>query len=650
MLKIFRDNLKYLSWILWVVIGLFVLFVFVDFGGGLKGRGGDQQAAAARVGSDSISQTEFKRQYRNLENLYRQVYGEQFTPELAKQMRLPLQALDNAVNQKILLAEARRLGLTVSDEEVRDKILGMPAFKDEKGSFIGEQLYSQVLRANQYTPASFETDLRDDILRQKLDDALLANVYVSDQEVESSYRNQVEKAKIRYLQVPRERFLQQAPVPQNELQSYFQAHQASYKLPEQRDVAYLIVSPAQLMAQVVVPDAEMQTFYQAHLADYNHEEQVRARHILVQINDKRDDAAARQRAEEAKKKIAGGADFAAVAREMSDDSGSKASGGDLGYFGHNKMVKEFEAAAFSSPAGKLVGPVKSAFGYHVLEVTDKKPGGQQPFEAVKDQIHMRLAGQKVQEMAESKARDLASTLRQQKPANAAAVEALAKSNPGVSYAATGKVGQSDPIPGLGPNGPFSTAAFALKKGEVSDAVQVPGGWAVLYLKDVFAARTPPLAEVEAQVRQAVARDRAQKALMERLKGARQEISQGKTLDQVAAELGAEIKETPEFGGQGMIPGIGYNPELIKAVQQAQTGQVGDPVADGQGGLLFQVAERKGWDPAAFATAKDQTRSSLLQEKLQRLRSSLVEERRRQLGVEYDRETLQSFGLAPGDQS
>jgi peptidyl-prolyl cis-trans isomerase D len=650
MLKIFRDNLKYLSWILWVVIGLFVLFVFVDFGGGLKGRGGVQQEAAARVGSDSISQTEFKRQYRNLENLYRQVYGEQFTPELAKQMRLPLQALDNAVNQKILLAEARRLGLTVSDEEVRDKILAMPAFKDEKGSFIGEQQYSQVLRANQYTTASFETDLRDDILRQKLDDALLANVYVSDQEVESSYRNQVEKAKIRYLQVPRERFLQQAPVPQNELQSYYQAHQASYKLPEQRDVGYLVVSPAQLMAQVVIPDAELQSFYQAHQADYNHEEQVRARHILVQINDQRDDAAARKRAEEAKKKIAGGADFAAVARELSDDSASKASGGDLGYFGHNKMVKEFEEAAFAAPAGKVVGPVKSSFGYHVLEVTDKKPGGQQPFAAVKDQIHMRLAGQKVQELAESKARELASTLRQQKPANAAAVEALAKSNPGVSYAATGKVGTSDPIPGIGPNVPFSTAAFALKKGEVSDVVQVPGGWAILYLKDVFSARTPPLAEVEAQVRQAVARDRAQKALMERLKGARQEISQGKTLDQVAAELGAEVKETPEFGGQGMIPGIGYNPELIKAVQQVQTGQVGDPVADGQGGLLFQVAERKGWDPAAFATAKDQTRSSLLQEKLQRLRASLVEERRRQLGVEYDRETLQSFGLAPGDQS
>lgn len=648
MLKVFRDNLKYLNWILWVVIGLFVLFVFVDFGGGLSARG-TPLATAAKVGRDTVTTAEFRKQYTALESRFRQMYGEQFTPEVAKQMRLPMQALDQAVAQKILLAEARRLGLSVSDKELQSRILSIPAFKDEKGEFIGESDYKKLLQANQYTVATFEADIRNEILLQKLTAALAANVYISDQEVESSYRSQVEKAKIRYIQLSADKSATAASIPQSELQSYYTAHQAQYKLPEQRDIGYLTVSPAQLQAQAIPSEAELQGYYQSHQAEYNREEQVRARHVLIQTNDQRDDAAARKLAEEAKRKIDGGADFAAVARDMSDDTASKSSGGDLGYFGRNRMVKEFDAAAFAAPVGKVVGPVKSDFGYHVLEVTDKRPGGQQPFEAVKAEITMRLGSERAQQLAESKSKEIATDLEKKKPANAEAVEALAKVYPGTSYAATGKISQGDAVPGIGPNAEFSTSAFALKKGGVSQPVRIPGGWAVLYVKDVYPARTPALTEVEARVRQAVASEKAQKIALDRLKAANEQIKQGKTLDQVAAELGLEVKETPEFGGQGMIPGIGYNPELSKLVQKLQPGQIGGPVADTQGALLFQLTERKGWDPAQYAAAKDQTRSSLLQEKLVRLESSLIEERRRQLGVEYDRELLDSMGLAPSDQ-
>jgi parvulin-like peptidyl-prolyl isomerase len=197
---------------------------------------------------------------------------------------------------------------------------------------------------------------------------------------------------------------------------------------------------------------------------------------------------------------------------------------------------------------------------------------------------------------------------------------------------------------------FSTAAFALKKGGVSDPVQVPGGWAVLYLKDIYPARTQALTEVEARVKQAVTRDKAQKLALAKLEEAGKQVAQGKTLDAVAAELGVLVKETPEFGGpEAMIPGIGYNPELVKKVQSLQAGQVGGPLADAQGALLFQVIERKGFDPAQFATAKDQTRSQMLQERLNRLEMSIIEERRRQLGVEYDRSLLETFGLTPGEQ-
>jgi peptidyl-prolyl cis-trans isomerase D len=640
MLKVFRDNLKNLAWILWIIIALFVLALAADFGASVRGRGND--STAATVGSDKVTIAEVQRAHQNLTNMYRQIYGDQFPPEMEKQ--LYMQALQQAVTQKILLAEARRLGLTVSDVEVRDRILEIPAFKDDKGSFIGEQTYAEVLQQQLHTtPADFEREVRDEVLMKKLTDALSANLYVGEDEIQRAYRDQVERAKIRYVLLPRARFESQVQVTPAEVEAYFKAHTQEFRLPEQRDLGYLLVNGAALAAQAQVSDGEMRAYYDAHKAEFAQEEQVKARHILVMVNDQRDDAAAQGRIQEAKKKLDGGADFAAVAREYSDDTASKAQGGDLGYFGHNRMVKEFEDAAFSAQPGKVVGPVKSSFGYHLIEVTDKRPGGQQPFEVVAPQIRARMTAERARQLAETRTKQIASQLASNKPANADAVKALAQP-PAVTYADSGRVGALDPIPGLGTT--LNTTAFGLKKGEVSQAVQVPQGWAIVYVKDVVAAHAPALAEVEPRVRAAVTNQKLQQVAQQKLQQARQELNQGKTLDQVAAELGAQVQESQEFGGQGSIPGIGYNPELAKAALVLQTGQFGGPVSSAQGEILFQVTDHKGWDPKQYAASKDQTRSTLLQQKLQNVEATLLEQRRRELNVEYNRQFLDQLGIAP----
>jgi peptidyl-prolyl cis-trans isomerase D len=640
MLKVFRDNLKSLAWILWVVIIVFVLALFLDFGDSFQG--GGNKATAATVGSESVTLEEFQRAHRNLESMYRQVYGDQFTPEMQQQMGLPLQALNGAVNQKILKLEARRLGLAVTDAEVRDRILQESVFKDEQGRFVGEERYVEILQRGQLTPAAFESEIREELLLKKLTDALSANLYVSEDEVQRAYRDQVERAKIRYLQLPRARFTAEAQVPPAELATYFAAHKQEFRLPEQREVAYLLVDGALMAEQVKVTEPEMQSWYDAHQAEFTQEEQVQARHILVMINDQRSDEQARQRTEEAKKRLQGGADFAVVAREVSEDPASKDSGGSLGYFGRNRMVKEFEDAAFSAPTGQLVGPVKSSFGYHLIQVLDKRPGGARSFAEVKEQIRGRLAAETARELAEGRAKDLASRLTKDKPRNAEGVRSLAQ-EPIVTFAETGRFGAQDAVPNLGLNPAFSTAAFALKKGEVSAATQVGRGWAVLYLKEVHPPRVPELAEVEARVRMAATSQKLQQAAMQRLEAARRA---GKTLDQAAAELGVGVQETPEFSGQGTIPGIGYNPELAKAVMGLQKGQMGGPIADAQGALLFQVTDHKGWDPKQYAANREQTRATLLQEKVSRLQSALIEQRRRELNVQFDRQLLEQLGLSP----
>jgi peptidyl-prolyl cis-trans isomerase D len=642
MLKVFRDNLKYLSWILWVVIGLFVLFVFVDFGSGLGGQTGAANSVAARVGKRTVTVEDFQREYRQLDNMYRQLYGEQFTPELAQQMRLPMQALERAVTGQILLAEAERLGIDVTDAEVRERILEEPVFRNAQGQFVGQEEYAKILNSNNYTPATFESEIRQDLLRQKLQDLLRAGIWVSDSEVERAYREQVERAKIRYLQLPRNRFAQEVQVTPAELQSYFDSHKDEYKMPEQREGAYLLVEADKLRDQVQITDQQLREEYEAKKQEFSHPEQVQARHILVRTSDTVTEDQARAKLEQARQRIAAGADFGVVAGEVSEEPGAKERKGDLGWFGKGQMVKPFEDAAFAAQPNQVVGPVKTDFGLHLIQVTGKRAEGATPFEEMKEQIRARLAFTKAQELAQTRARELADQLKKSAPKSPEDLAKLAQGKPGVISAPTGKFSPQDPITGLGPAPALTSAAFALEKaGEVTDPVQVPRGWAVLWVSAVHQPRVPAMNEVEPRVRTALAGQKMQERALQRLQQAR---AGGAALDQIATELGVPVVESPEFGAQGGVPGIGVNPELTEAAMKLQPGQLGGPVADAQGALLFEVKERKAWDPIQFAGVREQTRTTVQNEKLNQLLASLIAERRRELGVKYDQQLLDSLGI------
>lgn len=650
MLKVFRDNLKYLSWVLWVVVIVFVFFIFADFGGGF---GGGPNASgpnvAAYVGDEEVTVDEFERSYRNLEGMYRQVYGERFTPELARQMGLPLQALNQAVSQEILLEEARKMGLAATDDEVRDRILQDPSFKDEQGRFIGEERYRELLRGARYgSPAMFEAEIRDQITVQKLMDILEANLYVSDKEVEQAYRDQVERARIRYIQLPRTRFLQNTAVPPAEVQAYFEKHKQEYRLPEQREGAYLLVDPAQLASQVQVDEKRLRDYYDQNKQEFERPEQVHARHVLIKTEG-RSDAEAQKMINDVKARLAKGEAFEAVARQASEEPAAKTTGGDLGWFGRGQMVPAFEQAVFSAQKGTLVGPLKTQFGYHVIEILDKRAAGTQPFAEVRESIQQRLAAERTQEMAEAKAKELAKKLAADKPGSADAVKALATPDQGVTFAETGPFSKQEPVSGLGFAPAFTAAAFALEKGGVSEAIQVPRGWVVFYLKDVKAPRVPELKDVQPRVQAAVARDKQQEMAINQLKQAMSSGGPGKTLDQIAAELNLEVKESSEFGTQGQIPGIGANPELAKAAMTLPTGKVGGPIGDAQGAILFEVKERKSWDPIQFAGAREETRESVRRTKLNEIEASLIESRRRAMDVRFEPAVLEQFGITAPDE-
>lgn len=662
MLEWLRNNVRSFHWILWLVILTFVLgFVVMspDFGRSGPGPG----AAAATVGPDEVSKGEFYNAYENATQQYRRLYGERFTPEMARQMDLPRQVLQSLVAKKIFVQEARRLGLSVSDEELLQRILELPFFTDENGSFVGRERYVAGVRQLGYAnPEAFEAVLREETMVEKLNAVMAANVFVPDAAVEADYRRESEKARVRFVELPGTRFAGEVTVDPAEIQTYFETRKEDYRRPEQRIASYLLVNTTKLRTGIEVAEADIKAYYEQHLDEFKQEEQVRARHILLKIDDTRTEEAARALLEAAKSRIEGGADFAAVAKELSEDPGTKDKGGDLGFFGRGRMIREFEEAAFGVSPGvleqvrsgqaksPLVGPVRTSFGLHLIEVRERKESGTPGLEQVKNQVRIRLQGERGQQLAEERALALAARIKKEKLATDEQWNGLLVGSDYLTIQKTPAFGEQDAVAQVGRVPELNAAVFALEQGEVSEAVKVPVGWVIARLDEVRAPRVPELSEVEAQVRQALQRQKQEERASARLAAARAQMTDGKTLDEVAGELGLEVKDSGEFGHGQPITGLGANNALVEAALAAPVGEVGGPIPTRQGAVLFQVTERKTWDAADFAKNKGEARSRLEAQQVQRLLASLVESRSRELGASYDKDLAESLGIQlPGSK-
>ncbi len=653
MLKVFRDNLKYLSWVLWLVIAVFILFVFVDFGATVPGApvGSD---SAATVGGQKVSYGEFQRAYRQAEDAYRQAYGESFSADLARQIGLHRQVLDGLVADKILLAESRRIGLSVTDAEVRREILALPVFQDENGRFVGEERYESILRRNGYTADGFEQLMREQLLLDKVKSVLAQNIWVSDAEVERAYRDRVERASIRFVRLPAERFAEEATVNEAELASYFEQNREQYRVPERRTVQMLEVDQAALQATVEIGDDEVERYYNENSEQFTREEQVRARHILLQVNEERGAEKAQSELLAVRQRIEGGADFAAVAAEVSEDPGSKVGGGDLGFFGRGQMVPAFEEAAFSAEVGELVGPVTTSFGAHLIEVLERRPGGLEPLADARERIRSQLRIDRARTVAESKAQELAARMRKEKLDTEEKLRSLAEAEAGVSFRATPPFAEDDNVPGIGRSTAFTVAAFRLEKGETGDPVRVARGWAIPRVIEIEEPRLPELDEVEDAVEAGYLAEKRKELALARLAEAKDAVADAARrsgesgaggLDLVATRLGLEIEESGEFGRGEAVGSLGRDARLVSTALGLDVGALGGPLPNAGGAVLFEVVERQRFDPVELAENKDDIRAAIQQQRFAEVLSALLAKRREELRVRYDEQMLENFESA-----
>lgn len=648
MLRTMRESMKYLQWTLWLVVAVFVLFIFFDFGGFGPGSTGAVSRNAASVGDMGISMQDFEREYRGLEDRMRQQLGANYDPEVFGS-RIPAQALDRLVTQRILAAEAESLGISVTDEELREAIRAIPGLTDEGGRFIGKEAYSRALRNMGYTPESFERALREDLLVQRLNDAMRRGVFIPTAEVERNDRERSERVSLRFIELPWSE-VGQVQVDDAEVAAYFASRREEFRLPERRVVDFLVVEQGKLLESITPTDAELQAYYEAHREDYTQEEQVQARHILINTNATRDAAAAEALASELKARIAGGEDFAALATQYSDDVSNRDRGGDLGSFGRGRMVKAFEDAAFGATAGEVVGPVRTQFGVHLIQVVAKREQRVRPLEEVKSQVLRRVQTETAAAKALEKAQALREQITKDKITTREQLAALAQGDTTITVDTTQPFGRDDAIPGLGRAPELLQAAFELAVDGFSTAVAIPRGAVILRLAEIQDPRLPELDEVRGRVVAAARTNKQRETGVAQLADARTRLADGSaTLDDIAGEMGLTVRETGEFGAGSVVPSIGNAPTLVTAALALETGDVGQPYAADRGAILYTVINRTHWDATSFAERADSIRQGLEFQEVQRLMASLIAERKRVLGVTYDRQLLEQFDMLDEEQ-
>lgn len=645
MLKTFRENFKHLKWILWAVIAVFVVFVFVDWGMGTT-RGGDGPDFAARIGSSRITEAEFQKEYVRTEERYRQMYGQSFSPELARAMNLPTQVLSSLIDRRLLRVEAERLGLSVSDEEVTAQILRM---RDAQGNllfvkdgvFVGEATYRRMLAGANLSPEAFEAETREQVLMSKLNRFVTESAFVGEEEARADFEGRTVKAKVAYALVPAPAVAPEA-IPDAEAEARFKKDPSAWPLPERRKGKYLLVETAQLRAEAAkkVTEKDVAAEYQKNLDTYRKGEEVTVRHVLYKSDGTpAAEAAARAKAEGALKRLRAGADFAALAKAESEDPGSKDSGGDLGPVSRGRMVKEFEDAAFGAALNDVVGPVKTPFGFHVLQVTARSAERVQPLFEVAATIRARLEEERAGDESRRIARDLADRVAQlgKRPSD----EELRKlTRPGVTFNETELVARADAPAGIGQNPSFMQLLFELPVGEVSEPVATARGEAILKPVELKPAGPATFAEVKERVKAELARARQQETAMAAAKAA---MAPGASVEDVAKAAGVKV-ETPEsFPRSGPVPGLGSAKALLDAAFTAAVGETRGPVwVPERGAAVLRVLEVTPFDPAAFAGQKAETVDRLRQQKAGRLFQSLVQRLRAEARIEINRELMARY--------
>jgi peptidyl-prolyl cis-trans isomerase D len=608
-ISIMREYARSLKILLLVVIAVFILTsgVLFYFGTSPFGSTGGRSSAVAVVNGEEIPRERYQRAQANIMAAYERMARQRITPELAERLGLAQQVLNELVTEAIVIQGATKEGIRVSDDELRATIQQIREFQ-ENGRFSRDE-YLKVLRQIRLDPGEFETEVRRQLTRRKMETIVKQGVKVSEEEVRQSYAQRNERVRAAWAYADVKPAMTTVQVADADLEPYVKAHAPQFSQPERRKLQYVLVTPAKQAP--VVTDAEVEAYYKEHGSEFEEPKRVRVAHVLVRVppvGGSDAENAAKAKVEDVIKRARAGEDFAKLAREISEDKASAAQGGELGLVGPGELVAPFEQAAFALKKGEISDPVRTPFGYHAIRVLDVREGGKAPLKDVAAKIKEKLATQKAEQAAAARAEEVKTAL-----APAQDFPAEAKRLGLESHEAL--FGRGDGLAEAGRDPQVDETLFGLAPGGVSAPIKTAGGYLIAKVVQQVPAGVPPLPEIRDRVVEAIKRERAEQQVTDKAKTLVASLGKGGDFATTAKAEGFTTGALPLFSraeppkDRGTLPG-----GVLLAALQTPAGQVAEPVR-GEGGVyVVKTLERQPAPADGFDKERPELEKQVLEQK------------------------------------
>jgi peptidyl-prolyl cis-trans isomerase D len=618
MIRFLQKDTKVMKALFWVIISVACITMVIFLVPGLfndQGSSGDTYATIGHGGfigrflpaSDSISTTD-------VQNLAQRMLQRQQLPDFVLPFMMQ-RVGQGLIQQHLELIEAKHLGITATDDDVRNFLhtgqWGQVLFPG--GKYIGDAQYAEFVSEQfQMTREKFENEIKKEIIENRLRALVTGGVTISDNEVRSSYVDQATKIKFDYAVLDTDALRNQINPSDAELQAYFKQNAAKYAtaIPEARKIQYIAFSSASLpQAPAPVTNAEVQQYYQQHIKDYQVDEQVKVRHILIAVNsqDAKADADAKAKAQNILDQFHHGADFAKLAKQYSDDPGSKLQGGELGWIKHGVTVPEFDQTAFSLQPGQVSGLVRTKFGYHIIQTEDKQAAHTRPLDEVKPEITAALTRRNESQAEQAFAQQLSAEAAKTSLAATAA-------NHHLQVVTTDFLSQSSVVPSLADGTQLLSGAFSAKKDAAAQVASTGDGYAVYQVTGIQPAHAPDFAGYKSHILDDYRDQQLPQLLATRTNELAERAKSDNDLAKAAKELGATIKSSDFVGRDAQVPDIGALGTVAPQFFSLNPGQLSGPINTGHTGVVAKIVDKQLPTSEDVAKNLDSTRDAMLQQR------------------------------------
>lgn len=604
MLRLMRKQAG--SWLIKILLGAIVIvFVFWGVGSFRAQRGG----RVALVNGDQITLDEYREAYNNLIEQLRRRLGNNFDDAMIKQLQVKRQALNQLIDNKLLVQEAKKLKFRVSKKELADAISHIAAF--QSGGTFDSRLYRGVLDRLRMTPEAFEEAQKNEMLIDKLKTLITISAKISDQEALDWYDWINASVNIDFVLFDPDHYKDIHP-SEEEIKTFFENHKENYKTDAMVKVRYLKFDSKAYLPKVELSDEEVRDYYDENLESFETPKTVEARHILIKVDQNADPETvkkARERALKIMKLAREGKNFAELAKKYSEGP-TRDKGGYLGTFKKEDMVKPFADVAFSLKAGEISEPVRTRFGWHIIKVEKVNKASTTSFDDAKKSIQKKLSEDMAKSLAYDDAETVADNVFQSEDLINAAKERKMK------ILTTDFFSRNGPIKGIKNPSEFASAAFSLEGEEISNIQEYEDGYYILQVADRIQPKIPALDKVKKKVKLDLIKekqDEKARADSETLLAA---LKSGKTIQTESKKYNLKPETTGFFKRNGSIPKIGFEREIADvAFQLTDKKPFPEHVIKGSKGYyVFQFKGRKISDPENFSKEKEGIKDRLLAQK------------------------------------